>query len=134
MRIDGGCHCGAVTYEAEADPEKAGICHCTDCQTLSGSPYVAYIQVPAASFKLRGTPKVYVKVAESGNRRAQAFCPECGSRLWAAAEKDTPVYNLRLGGVRQRAQLAPRTQVWCNSSLPWAADLKGVKAHPRNAG
>jgi len=56
MRIQGGCHCGKVSYEAEADPAKAGICHCTDCQTLSGSPYVAFIQVPAAGFKLRGKP------------------------------------------------------------------------------
>jgi hypothetical protein len=131
MRIEGGCHCGKVSYEAEADPAKAGICHCTDCQNLSGSPFVAYIQVPAATFKLRGTPKVYIKVAESGNRRAQAFCPDCGSRLWAAAEKDTPVYNLRLGGVRQRAQLAPRAQVWCQSALPWVMDLEGIPKHTK---
>ena len=134
MRIQGGCHCGKVSYEAEADPAKAGICHCTDCQTLSGSPYVAFIQVPAQGFKLNGKPKIYVKTAESGNRRAQAFCPDCGSRLWAAAEHDTPVYNLRLGGVRQRAQLAPKSQVWCNSALPWSMDLSAVKQHPKNAG
>jgi hypothetical protein len=35
MKIDGGCHCGYIAYEAEADPAKAMICHCTDCQTLS---------------------------------------------------------------------------------------------------
>jgi hypothetical protein len=70
--------------------------------------------VPAAGFKLRGQPKVYVKTAASGNRRAQAFCPDCGSRLWASAEHDPQVYNLRLGGVRQRAQLAPKVAVWCN--------------------
>jgi len=134
MKIQGGCHCGKITYEAEADPDKAGICHCTDCQNLSGSPYVAYIQVPAASFKLSGQPKVYIKVAASGNRRAQAFCPDCGSRLWAAAEKDTQFYNLRLGGVRQRAQLAPKVQSWCDSSLPWSMNLDGVRQHPKSAG
>ncbi len=134
MKIQGGCHCGKVSYEAEADPEKAGICHCTDCQALSGSPYVAYIQVPAAGFKLHGQPKVYVKTAASGNRRAQAFCADCGSRLWASAEHDPQIYNLRLGGVRQRAQLAPKVQVWCNSSLPWSMNLGGVKQHPKNAG
>ena len=37
MRIEGGCHCGFIKYEGDADPEKAAICHCTDCQTLSGS-------------------------------------------------------------------------------------------------
>ena len=39
MKIDGGCHCGYIAYEAEADPAKAMICHCTDCQTLSGSAF-----------------------------------------------------------------------------------------------
>lgn len=36
MKIDGGCHCGAITYEAEIDPNSVAVCHCTDCQTLSG--------------------------------------------------------------------------------------------------
>ena len=36
MKIDGGCHCGFITYEAEADPEQTTICHCTDCQMLTG--------------------------------------------------------------------------------------------------
>ena len=34
MRIHGRCHCGFIAYEAEIDPEKVMICHCTDCQTL----------------------------------------------------------------------------------------------------
>ena len=32
MRIDGGCHCGHITYEAEINPDDVIICHCTDCQ------------------------------------------------------------------------------------------------------
>jgi hypothetical protein len=39
MHIDGQCHCGRVAYQAEIDPERVSICHCTDCQTLTGSPY-----------------------------------------------------------------------------------------------
>jgi hypothetical protein len=39
MKIDGRCHCGYITYQAEIDPEKVMICHCTDCQTLSGSAF-----------------------------------------------------------------------------------------------
>jgi hypothetical protein len=39
MHIDGQCHCGRVTYQAEIDPERVSICHCTDCQALTGSPY-----------------------------------------------------------------------------------------------
>jgi hypothetical protein len=33
------CQCGYIIYEAEIDPEKLMIRHCSDCQTLSGSAF-----------------------------------------------------------------------------------------------
>ena len=35
MKVDGHCHCGEITFQAEVDPDALHICHCTDCQTLS---------------------------------------------------------------------------------------------------
>jgi hypothetical protein len=131
MKIDGACHCGKITYEADIDLEKVGVCHCTDCQTLGGSAFVAFVQVPKEKFRLRGEPRIYVKVAESGNRRAQAFCPDCGNRIYASAEKDPPVFNLRLGTVRQRAELRPKVQLWCRSALPWVHELGSVRQLPK---
>ena len=45
MKVDGRCHCGFLSYVAEVDPEQVEICHCTDCQTLSGSAF--RVVVPA---------------------------------------------------------------------------------------
>ena len=42
MRIDGRCHCGAITFEGEIDPDKVAICHCTDCQASTGSPAIKW--------------------------------------------------------------------------------------------
>ena len=39
MKVDGGCFCQSVRYEAVVDPESVAICHCTDCQTHSGTAY-----------------------------------------------------------------------------------------------
>jgi hypothetical protein len=39
MKIDGSCHCDRISFEAEVDPATVVICHCTDCQTLSGSAF-----------------------------------------------------------------------------------------------
>ena len=39
MKVEGRCHCGNLKYIAEVDPEKVEVCHCTDCQTLSGSAF-----------------------------------------------------------------------------------------------
>jgi hypothetical protein len=37
-----------------------------------------------------GTSKIYIKTAESGNKRAHAFCPECGTPIYAAAPGANP--------------------------------------------
>ena len=128
MRIEGQCHCGAIAYQAEVDPNTVGICHCSDCQALTGSAFRANITAPAASFVLlRGTPRTYIKTtAESGTRRAHAFCGDCGAPIYSAAPSDTPSYSLRVGSIKQRAQLKPRRQIWCRSALPWAMNLSGI--------
>lgn len=126
MKVDGGCHCGAIRYQAEVDPASVGICHCTDCQRLSGSPWRASVRARAEDVRLSGTPRVYVKTADSGTRRGQAFCPDCGSPLYAFTPDDPQVFNLRLGSVDQRAELPPQRQIWCDSALPWALDISGL--------
>ena len=132
MKIDGGCHCGNITYVAEIDPNDVGICHCTDCQTFSGSAFRASVRAPRDAFSLRGgPPKIYVKTAESGAKRAQAFCPECGTSIYSAAVTEPQTFNIRLGTVRQRAELRPKTQGWCRSALDWAMDLHSIKQFPK---
>jgi len=132
MKVEGGCHCGRIAYEAEVDPNAVGICHCTDCQTLTGSAYRVSVPAPAASFRLlRGQPKVYIKIADSGSKRAHAFCADCGSPIYAAAPQDTPTYSLRVGALRQRAELPPRRRIWCRSALPWSLDLVGLPERDR---
>ena len=123
MKIDGSCHCGFIKYEAEVNPKEVYICHCTDCQSISGSPFRWAVSVPEEHFKLlSGEPKTYVKKADSGATSHQLFCPECASPLYSTAIGDGPKsYNLRLGTARQRAQLQPRLQVWCGSAQEWVA-------------
>ncbi len=129
MKIDGGCHCGYITYEAEVDPDEVFICHCTDCQTLSGSAYRTVAFAAEASFELLGAePKTYIKIADSGNERAQTFCPECGSPIYATSVGDGPkVLGIRVGTARQRAELRPSKQYWCRSARDWVADLGAVR-------
>ncbi len=127
MKVDGSCHCGRITYEGMVDPEKISVCHCTDCQSLTGSTYRVSAPVPKESFRLlTGTPKIYIKTADSGSKRVHAFCADCSAPIYSCAVENPPVYNLRVGGLQQRAQLPPKRQIWCQSALPWAMDLHGL--------
>ena len=128
MKIDGQCHCGHVTYEAEIDREQVSICHCTDCQILTGSPYRVSVRAARDDIVMTGKePRTYVKIAENGNRRLQLFCPECGSPIFttgegAAAEQ----WGIRWGSIRQRRELPPKRQIWCRSALPWIDDVSSL--------
>jgi hypothetical protein len=124
MLVHGSCHCGAIAYEAEVDPARAVICHCIDCQTLSGAAFRASVPAKVEDFRLlKGAPRTYVKTAESGNRRLQAFCGDCGSPLYATDAVGAKTYNLRIGVMAERAALPPQREIWCESALPWARDV-----------
>lgn len=123
MKIDGSCHCGFIKYEAEVNPEEVYICHCTDCQSISGSPFRWAISILEEDLQLlSGQPKTYAKKSDSGNTSHQLFCPECASPLYSTSVGDGPkVLNLRLGTARQRTELRPRVELWCGSAQEWVA-------------
>jgi hypothetical protein len=126
MKIEGACHCGYITIEGEADPEKSTICHCTDCQTGTGSAFRVSVPVSGATFKMSGAPTSYLKTtADSGNPRVQAFCPRCGSPIYSTTPGDgpQPSYTVRVGILRQRKELTPKRQNWFRSAQPWVTGL-----------
>jgi hypothetical protein len=132
MKIDGACHCGFIRIEGEADPETVQICHCTDCQTGTGSAFRVSVPVPGTSFKMTGQPTNYLKTtADSGRPRLQAFCPRCGSPIYSTSPGDgvQSSYMVRVGILRQRDQLTPRRQNWFRSARAWVTNLDAI---PKN--
>lgn len=72
-------------------------------------------------------PRIYVKVGDSGNRRQQAFCAECGSNIYATSDEPpgNRMIGLRVGTLDERRELTPTRQFWCRSAMPWLPDLPG---------
>jgi hypothetical protein len=129
MKVEGTCHCGHIMFAAEVDPETSTVCHCTDCQTLSGSAFRTAIRTKPGTFALRsGEPTLYVKTtAESGTKREHAFCPRCGTPIYATGLGPEPkVHSLRIGTLRPRDALAPKRQIWMRSRVAWLDALNDV--------
>ena len=80
MKVDGGCHCGNIRYEVcRVDPATVAICHCTDCQTLSGSAFRTVVPTKEGSFEYccqacRRSTSRPVKVVTGGSRRSAPIC------------------------------------------------------------
>jgi hypothetical protein len=92
MRLQGSCHCGAVSFTVDApSPVPFLHCHCSICRkTAGGGGYAINLGARAATMKVRGRAHLgcyHALIREPGKRarRSKAerrFCKECGSALW----------------------------------------------------
>lgn len=133
MHVEGNCHCNAVRFEADIDPAQVSVCHCTDCQRLTGTAFRLSVAADAGSFRvLAGTPRVYLKKADSGRVREQGFCEQCGTPLYATSHggAEPRIYNVRIGALPRdvREALRPERQIWYRSRLPWLARIAEAPA------
>ena len=62
MKLEGGCYCGAVRYQAEGEPMMKAQCHCRECQYISGGAPNMFVLMPVDGFGYtKGTPKKFTR-------------------------------------------------------------------------
>jgi len=93
---------------------------------MASSPFRSTVFCNENNFQLLAeAPAIYVKVAESGRQRQQAFCDKCGTHIYATTVEapGSRILGLRVGPIAQRDQLIPKRQLWTRSAQPWIAHL-----------
>ena len=118
--ITGGCACGAVRYECNADPIMAAHCFCRDCQRSSGTAMASEILVPAAALKVSGELKVHEVIGGSGSKVHRSFCPNCGSPILLQILADPKHVAITAGSLDDPAIFQPKMQVFVSSAPGWA--------------
>lgn len=117
--IKGGCLCGQVRYSSEGEPRFVGVCHCTDCQKFSGSPFSTVIGVPRSSVQVSGTLKTFTKNGSSGQPIHRYFCPECGSSVMDEADVLAGIAMIGVGTLDDSSWVRPGSEIFCDSAQPW---------------
>jgi hypothetical protein len=81
MKLEGGCYCGAVRYQAEGKPMLKAQCHCRECQYISGGSPNMFVLMPPDGFSYtKGAPKKFTRSDLEG-AVTREFCAECGTHL-----------------------------------------------------
>ena len=131
MHVDGQCHCGRIHFEADIDPLAVTVCHCTDCQALTGSPYRVTAICSGSKVHISGEPRIYAKAGDGGRIRYLHFCGDCGAPLFTSGEGEhTDDWGIRWGAIRQRAALRPMRQIWCRSVVSWLDEVSQLPGRP----
>ena len=118
-KITGGCACGAVRYEVDADPVLMLNCHCRDCQRASGSAYAATVVVPKAAVTSRGELRSHEVVGSSGKPVRRTFCPACGSPIAIDLDRVPDVLALQAGSLDDPSIHKPSLDLFTASAQPW---------------
>jgi hypothetical protein len=97
MKIEGGCYCGAIRYEAEGEPLMKGQCHCRECQYITGGHPNVIVGMPEAGFRVtKGQPKAFRR-SDLPNPVTREFCGDCGTALGSRAPALAGVVLLKVG-------------------------------------
>lgn len=130
MHREGGCACGAIRFETDADPIATGACHCTDCQKLTGGGpnYVALMPKGTVTIT-QGRPSLYRRTADSGDTVERAFCAACGTHLWGMPAH-APFMTVKVGAFDDSAQLGAVMHIYTASAPAWHAIPDTVPSFP----
>lgn len=115
----GGCQCGQVRYESNAQPLFSGNCHCRECQRVTGGAYVPAFAVPANALKITGEVKYYESRADSGNTFSRGFCPDCGSRIFGKTSGFPQFVLITAGSLDDPSLFKPAMDFFTSSAQPW---------------
>jgi hypothetical protein len=133
--FSGGCLCRAIRYEASGKPKFSLSCHCRDCQYVSGGAPTHAVLMPSDAVQLlKGTPKTFWSLSDTGNRVARLFCENCGTPLFAHSPARPDIMAIKVGSLDDPSWFRPQANIWVSSAQPWSqldADIPQFRNNPK---
>ncbi len=117
--LKGGCLCGSVTYEADAEPQIVGHCHCVDCRKTSGTGHGTHVGLAESTLRVEGELKFYDHPADSGHVVSRGFCANCGSAILSRNSAMTGMAFLRASSLDDPNSVTPQMIVYASRAPSW---------------
>ena len=125
----GGCHCGAIRYEAKGDAITHALCHCTDCRRHAGAPMVGWAMFLDGQIVItKGSTKTY-KSSAHGRRE---FCCDCGTGLFYKNAEILPgIIDIQTATLDEPDKLPARSQIQVAERISWIAEAHKLPVFDR---
>jgi hypothetical protein len=124
--ITGGCLCGALRYEARAEPTMVGLCFCADCRKASGSAFIPFMGFPADVLSFAGKTRQH----RSPSLRGQAvrnFCAACGGLVFGGIVGEDEDHTIYAGSLDDPSRFAPAVAIFTRDLPEWLPLPQGLR-------
>jgi hypothetical protein len=115
----GGCACGAIRYEIDAEPVVSNDCQCRDCQRESGTGHGSHLTFLRSGVKVDGEAKAWDMVADSGNAKTRYFCPACGSPVYMTFSAMPQFFTIRAASLDEPGRYQPQMVTYRARGHAW---------------
>lgn len=120
----GGCFCGAVRYALKRAPMFVNCCHCTQCQTITGSAFVINAIIETSEIAINGATPIRTDGPGEGGVHDIYRCPHCFTALWSDYRRRGWLAFVRVGTLDDPGALPPDAHIFTRTKLPWV-NLEG---------
>jgi hypothetical protein len=126
QHYSGGCHCGAVRFEADLDLAAGGsMCNCTICAKLAS---VTTLVKPAA-FRLTAGEASLASYEWGGRAGQRKFCKHCGVQLFGPfniPELGGELISVNLNALDNFDRTAIEIRHWDGRHDNWQAGMRST--------
>ncbi|MFC3230679.1 GFA family protein [Marinibaculum pumilum] len=135
MKVEGGCYCGQVRYEAELQPLLKLQCHCRECQYITGGGPNFTMGVPKDGFRYtKGAPKSFTR-DDLEIAVTRQFCGNCGTHLATVTPRRPEMVLLKVGSLDDPAVFeGPQAAIFTIDMQPFHMIRDGLPSFERRPG
>ena len=116
--VHGSCFCEAVRFELDLPTRFAAHCHCSECRRASAAPFVTWIGVPNAQFRITAGADLLTLHGEPPEW-SREFCSRCGSQLFFRGKRWENEVHITLASVAGEIDRKPQAHVYYSDRAPW---------------
>ena len=102
-KMQGGCACGRIRFDASIDSDEAYLCHCRMCQRASGNVSLALVGIEQANVQWTVEPDWY----RSSPIARRPFCATCGTSLGFRYDEGTTRMDLTVASFDDPSRFRP---------------------------
>lgn len=129
----GGCLCGAVRFEARAEPLWIAHCHCHSCRRNTGSAVATFIGYQMDDVQWTAGDRAFY---ESSPGVKRGFCATCGTPMSYEGDRAPGEIHLYISTMDEPDKFPPRNHVFFEEKITWFDTADDTPRYPRsdNAG
>jgi hypothetical protein len=116
--ISGSCLCGEVTFSLNNDFSRFYLCHCTQCQKMTGSAHVAHLFTAPDNLSWTRGETSLKRFDHPSRSFTKVFCIECGSGL-PFVNKSGKALIVPAGSLDAEPNIQPSHNIFWHERASW---------------